>query len=301
MEKLIISQILKILPNAKFIGNSECEIEGVDSLENYQSALGKLFWLADGFFEKYEHRITENIGLLVLTEQSYNRLLVKPLNALIVDNPKLAFQKILSVFFGRKIEEKVEHSAYIHPSAKIGAGSYIGRNVVIERDVAIGENCFVGHNSVILANTKIGNKVTIGCNCTIGGDGFGYAMEEKGEYVQLPHLGNVVIEDNVTIHNNVCIDRAVMGSTILEKNVKVDNHVHVAHGVVIGENSLVIAHAMIGGSTKIGKNCWIAPSASILNKLCIGDEAVIGLGAVVVKNVSEKSVMIGNPAKNKNS
>jgi UDP-3-O-[3-hydroxymyristoyl] glucosamine N-acyltransferase len=301
MEKLIISQILKILPEAKFIGNSNFEIEGVDSLENYQNESGKLFWLADSFFEKYEHRITENMGLLVLTEQSYNQLLVKPLNALIVDNPKLAFQKILSVFFGRKIEEKVEHSAYIHPSAKIGAGSYIGRNVVIEEDVAIGENCFVGHNSVILANTKIGDKVTIGCNCTIGGEGFGYAMEDKGEYVQLPHLGNVEIADNVTIHNNVCIDRAVMGSTILERNVKVDNHVHVAHGVMIGENSLVIAHAMIGGSTKIGKNCWIAPSASILNKLCIGDEAVIGLGAVVVKNVSEKSVMIGNPAKNKNS
>jgi UDP-3-O-[3-hydroxymyristoyl] glucosamine N-acyltransferase len=301
MEKLIISQILKILPEAKFIGNSNYEIDGADSLENYQNASGKLFWLADSFFEQYSSSISADMGLLILTEDAYGKLNVKPKNVLLVSNPKLAFQRVLDAFFIKKFEPHIESTAVIHSDAKIGKGCYIGCHVVIGADVVIGDNCFIGHNTVLFDKTVISENVTIGCNCTIGAAGFGYAKQENGTYVQMPHLGNVVIQGNVTIHNNVCIDRAVMGSTILEKNVKVDNHVHVAHGVMIGENSLVIAHAMIGGSTKIGKNCWIAPSASILNKLCIGDEAVIGLGSVVVKNVSEKSVMIGNPAKNKNS
>ncbi len=297
MEKLIIRQILEILPEAKFIGDSNQEINGVDSLENYIEAANKLFWLSDSFFEQYRHNISAEMGLLISTEAAYSKLEQKPKNALLFDNPKLAFQKVLDTFFTKKIEPFTESSAVINHSVKIGNNCYVGHHVVIEDDVVIGDNCFIGHNSVLLHGIVIADNVKIGNNCTIGGDGFGYAKESDGRYVQLPHIGNVVIRENVTIHNNVCIDRAVIGATVLERNVKVDNHVHIAHGVTIGENSIVIAHAMIGGSTLIGRNCWIAPSVAIRNKLTIGEDSVVGLGAVVVKNVAEKSVMIGNPAR----
>lgn len=127
--------------------------------------------------------------------------------------------------------------------------------------------------------------------------GFGYEKNEQGDYEVLPHIGNVIIKDNVEIGNNNCIDRAVLGSTILHKNVKVDNLVHIAHGVVIDENSLIIAHAMIGGSTEIGKNVWVSPGALIINKLKVEDNSLIGMGAVVVRKVDKNTVVAGNPAK----
>jgi UDP-3-O-[3-hydroxymyristoyl] glucosamine N-acyltransferase len=134
---------------------------------------------------------------------------------------------------------------------------------------------------------------------TIGGAGFGYAKNTSGQYSRFTHLGNVVLENDVTIHNNTCIDRAVMGSTIIAEGSKIDNLVHIAHGVVIGKNTLVIANSMIAGSTKIGENCWIAPSVSILNKVNVAEGSTIGMGAVVLKDVPAHSTVFGNPAKKK--
>jgi UDP-3-O-[3-hydroxymyristoyl] glucosamine N-acyltransferase len=150
---------------------------------------------------------------------------------------------------------------------------------------------------VLKYGTKIHDNAKIGANCTIGGVGFGYELDEEKKYVLLPHLGNVVLKSFVEIGNNTCIDRAVMGSTILEENVKVDNLVHIAHGVVIGKNSLIIANSMIAGSTKIGENVWVAPSVSILNKKTISDNSYIGMGAVVIKDVKENETIVGNPGK----
>ena len=113
----------------------------------------------------------------------------------------------------------------------------------------------------------------------------------------MPHIGNVHLKENVEVGNNVCIDRAVMGSTLLSENVKVDNLVHIAHGVKIGKNSLIIANSMIAGSVEIGENVWVSPSSSIRQKLIIENDALIGMGAVVVKNVEPSSVVAGNPAK----
>ena len=161
----------------------------------------------------------------------------------------------------------------------------------------VGENVVIGHNTVIHANTIIKDNVKIGCNCVVGSVGFGYEKDETGAYVFIPHIGNVILEEFVEIGNCTTIDKAVMGSTILRKNVKVDNLVHIAHGVDIGENSLIIANAMIGGSTKIGKNVWVAPSSSLINKIEIADDAIIGLGAVVTKSVNKGITVIGNPAR----
>ena len=112
----------------------------------------------------------------------------------------------------------------------------------------------------------------------------------------MQHLGRVVIHDNVEIHNNTCIDRGVLGDTEIHENVKIDNLVHVAHGVVIERNSLVIANAMIGGSTQIGENSWIAPSVSIINQIHIAKNTNTGVGAVILRDTKENSLMIGNPA-----
>jgi UDP-3-O-[3-hydroxymyristoyl] glucosamine N-acyltransferase LpxD len=168
---------------------------------------------------------------------------------------------------------------------------------VIEKDCTIGTRSKIGHNTVLLRGTQVGDDVIIGCNNTIGGTGFGYEKDDEGNYTIMPHLGNVVIHNKVEIGNNTCIDRAVIGSTIIGENVKIDNLVHIAHGVVIGKNSLIIANAMIGGSTVIGENCWVAPSASVINKGQVADNATVGMGAVVTKPVEKNSTVAGNPAR----
>lgn len=143
-----------------------------------------------------------------------------------------------------------------------------------------------------------GNNVIIGEYCSIGKDGYQYILDEdSGKLIKFPHFGNIILEDDVEIGNNVCIARGALSNTILHKGVKVDNLVHIAHNVEIGENTQIIANAMIAGSVKIGKNCWISPSSSIKNQLVIGDNVLIGMGAVVIRNVESNSVMIGNPAK----
>lgn len=220
-------------------------------------------------------------------------------NYIIVEHPRQAFQQVIKQFFHNdtNVFSGISSTAIIHQSAQIGHPVYIGEFVVIEEGCVLGDQVFIDHHTIIKKNTIIGEKVKIGSSSVVGGVGFGYEKNEHNEYELIPHIGNVVIEDFVEIGNCTCIDRAVLGSTLIRKHAKIDNLVHIAHGVEIGENSLVIANAMVAGSVKVGKNVWIAPSSSILNQKRIEDNAVIGMGAVVIRNVEEKQVVIGNPAK----
>jgi UDP-3-O-[3-hydroxymyristoyl] glucosamine N-acyltransferase len=140
-------------------------------------------------------------------------------------------------------------------------------------------------------------SVKIGKNTVIGGDGFGYARDTDGMLVKMPHQGNVIIEENVEIGSNTCIDRAVIGSTVIGAGTKIDNLVHIAHGVKIGKNCLIVAGAVIGGSCEIGDNCFIGINASVKNKVKIGNNVTIGMGAVVLKDVPDGATVVGNPGR----
>ena len=242
-----------------------------------------------------------NAGIVIVSNNIYDENAKSSTDLILipVENPRQAFQKILQAFFydkpvfGEISQQAVIHETVLYNSAKVS----IGPNVVIEKGCEIGQNVVIGANTVIKSDTIIHDNCTIGSNCTIGGVGFGYELNENNEYELMPHIGNVLIFSNVEIGNNVCIDKAVMGSTIIGEHVKIDNLVHIAHGVEIGRNSLIIANAMIAGSVKIGKNVWVAPSSSIRQKLEIGNDSMIGLGSVVVKDVNINTIVAGNPAK----
>lgn len=237
--------------------------------------------------------------------------LVSPASTLKVQNvlgvtivclhPRKSFQKILAKWFSTRQEPKIEATAVIDASVAVGKDCYIGHHVVIEKNCILGDRCEIMHNTVLLAGTMVGSNVRIGANCTIGNYGFGYEKNEEGLHQLIEHLGHVVIHDDVEIHNNTCIDRAVLGNTVIGKNVKIDNLVHIAHGVHLDENSLVIAHAMVAGSVIVGKNAWISPGALVKNKIVIGQDALVGLGAVVVKNVADQETVVGNPAESMES
>lgn len=293
---ITINEILEKISFIKFIGNKNQEIEALVQTNDVDENEKNLCWCSDKNIESIRNLKKGTVICSANVPEIFinNKLC----NYIIVENPRLTFKQIIELFFMEKeIIYEIAKSAFIHPTAIISSNVKIGHNVVIEQNVVIEDFTIIGSNTVLLKNTHIGKRVKIGCNTTIGGIGFGYEKNEKNEYELIPHIGNVIIEDDVEIGNNTTIDRAVLGSTRIKKNVKIDNLVHIAHGVEIDENSLIIANAMIAGSVKIGKNSWIAPSASILNKKIIGDNVVVGMGAVVIKNVASEDVVAGNPAK----
>ncbi|MBL7799294.1 MAG: UDP-3-O-(3-hydroxymyristoyl)glucosamine N-acyltransferase [Chitinophagales bacterium] len=301
MSSFTIKEIFPLLEKYRFLGDENGVLSNAANFEQKGDWRESVMWLSEASIEKNREAIRSDIGLLVLSEKSYETLKEKPQNALLVNHPRETFQQILSAFFEKKWTPSIEKTAVIHTGVNVPTSCYIGHFVVIEEGVVVGENCYIGHHTVIHRNTVIGQNVTIGTHNTIGGVGFGYTKNSSGQYSRFAHLGNVVLESNVTIHNNTCIDRAVMGSTIISEGAKIDNLVHIAHGVVIGKNTLVIANSMIAGSTKIGENCWVAPSVSILNKLNIAEGSTIGMGAVVLKDVPANSVVFGNPARKKDA
>lgn len=143
------------------------------------------------------------------------------------------------------------------------------------------------------AENFIGSNVHIGQNCTIGGQGFGYERDEDGTWFAIPHLGNVVIQDNVIIHNLVNIDRAVTGSTVIGEGTRIDSRVHIAHNAQIGKHCLIVAGSVIGGSVEIGDYSFIGMNASIKQKVKIGKKVTIGAGAIVIGDVPDKTIVKG--------
>ena len=295
-----LRDILSGIQVLKFVGN-EVEITELVSLDSNSMNSNRLAWCSD---KNVQNLFQLESGNIILSAKAFESVkescaAFESINWIVVEQPRQAFSTILKNHFEEEEEIGViEKSAFIHPSVKINAdSSYIGHHVTIEKKCQIGIGVKIGHGTVIKAKTIIGDHVSIGSNCVIGGVGFGYELDDTGNYQVLPHIGNVELHEHVEIGNNVCIDRAVLGSTILHENVKVDNLVHIAHGVEIGKNSLIIANAMIAGSVKIGQNVWVAPSSSIIQKVSIGDNSLIGLSSTVLKNVEPSSVMVGSPAK----
>jgi len=213
------------------------------------------------------------------------------------DSPKRGFALLLATFFPHLAGvrwptdgSRVSDESTVDPSASLAPGAVIGSGCTIGPRVQIGPN-------TVLANTCVEADVVIGANCTIGLSGFGYERDHTGRHVRFPHVGLVRIGTGVEIGSNTCIDRGTLGATIIGPNVKIDNLVHVAHNVTIGENCLVIAHAMLGGSVTLGADTWCAPSVAVLNKLTIGANATLGLGAAVLRDVAPGETVFGNPGR----
>jgi UDP-3-O-[3-hydroxymyristoyl] glucosamine N-acyltransferase len=213
-----------------------------------------------------------------------------------VAEPRLVFLRVINRLFNAKPSNSVDPSARIHPDAIIANDVFVGAGVYIGKSV-VGNGTVIYANCVIYDNVKIGKNVTIHAGTIVGADGFGYQRNEFNELEKFPHIGGVVIEDDVEIGSNTCIDRGTLEDTLVKRGAKIDNLVHIAHNVIIGKHAAVIAHAMIGGSTSLGDYSWVAPNAALRDGLSIGINSVIGLGAVVTKNIPDKETWTGNPAR----
>ena len=185
----------------------------------------------------------------------------------------------------------------IHETARIGENVRIGSFSVIGPHVVIGDGGRIGSGACI-QHAIIGRDCSIGSNVAIGGEGYGYEDdEETGEVFQFPHIGSVRIGDHVRIGSSTCVDRAALGETVIGDNSKIDNLVHIAHNVRVGQRCKIVALAIIGGSVNIGDGSWIAPAAAVRDWRDIGRNALVGLGAVVTKDIPDGVTVVGNPAR----
>jgi len=229
------------------------------------------------FLQNYHERNIK--GITVVTTSNIKELLNIQEEFVITDNPRLTFAKMVK----NRMKKKAE---FIHPTA------------IVNENVVLGKNVTLHENVVIYSNTKIGDNVVIHANTVVGKPGFGYVKdEEKGTWVDFPQIGGVSIGKNVSIGSNVVIDRGALDDTVIGEGTKIDNLVHVAHGVKIGKNCLIIACAEISGSVKIGDNVWVAPNSSVRENLQIGNNSLVGIGSVVIRDIPDDSVIVGNPGK----
>lgn len=236
-------------------------------------------------------------------------------NIIKVDNPRVAFMKLL-VLFAPTVTIKKE----VHPTAILGENVELGENVAIMPYVVIADNVKIGDNTVLYSHSFIGEKTVIGkdsviypnvtvregaqignaviihSGAVIGSDGFGF-VTQAGKHNKVPQVGNVIIEDNVEIGANVAIDRATTGSTIIKSGTKIDNLVHIAHNVVIGENGLVVAQTGIAGSTIVGSNVTFAGQCGCVGHIKIGDNTVFAARSAPINDVPANSFYAGFPAK----
>lgn len=191
----------------------------------------------------------------------------------------------------------IEALAYVAAGAKIGAGSYLHAQSYVGPNAVLGESVVLHAGARIEHDCQLGNRVIIHNNTVVGADGFGFAPQEDGSYKKVPQLGNVRIESDVEIGANSCIDRATMGSTVIETGAKIDNLVQIAHNVRIGAHTVIAAQAGVAGSTKIGKHCRIGGQVGIVGHLEIADGTQMQAQSGVGRSIKEPNTAIfGTPA-----
>lgn len=231
-----------------------------------------------------------------------------------VENPRAAFAALLELFRApEEVERVISPLAYVSPNAKVGSnvaiqpfaviedgaeigdGSIIYPHVYVGKRVKMGKNCILYPNTTIREDCVLGDRVILQSGAVIGGDGFGY-ITQNSKHSKVLQTGNVILQDDVEIGNNTCIDRATVDSTIVGRGTKIDNLVHLGHNDILGENCLVVAHVGISGSVTVGNNVTFAGQVGTVGHITIGDNCTFGGKTGVTNNVPANSVMGGFPA-----
>ena len=215
---------------------------------------------------------------------------------IVVENPKLSFLRILNFLNQTKIEWGTHPYALIHPDAQIHQNTYIGPYTYIGKSI-IGENTIIHGHNFIHDDVEIGKNVVIHANTVIGSDGFGFLRNEKGELEKFPHIGKVVIEDNVEIYPFVNVDRGALFETRIKRGSKIDHYCHIGHNSLVCENTLITAGTVLCGGSQVGERTWIGVGTIIKEKIKVGNDVMIGLGTVVTKDVPDNETWIGMPAR----
>jgi len=264
--------------------------------------------------KKYKTVANNTKASFCMTTENLKNELPKECIPIIVENVLVSTSLITAKFYPNSINDDFDNTVNDINKTEFNNNVKYGKNVLIGQNVSIGLNCLIGHNTIIEKNVIIGNNCSIGSNtiirnsliknnvrildnCVIGKHGFGF-FPKQNKNLRYPHMGIVIIEDNCEIGCGSTIDRGSMSNTTIGKNTYLDNQIHIAHNVTIGENSIIAGQVGIAGSSIIGKNVKIGGQAGISGHLKIGDNVEIAGGSGVIKDIPDKSKVMGYPAKN---
>lgn len=265
------------------------------------------------FYDKKNKALAQNIkAKACITTKELSGLIPDGVIVLISENPKLSFIELTTAFYQEfSSQAKIEKSAYIADTAKIGKNCYIGHNVVIEDDVVIGDNCSIEANVVISRGCQIGNNCRIGNNASIayclmgndcyvytgariGQDGFGFSVV-NGRHQRIPQIGRVIIGNDVEIGANTCVDRGALDDTVIGNGCRVDNLVQIAHNDRIGNYCILVAQTGIAGSCTFGDYVVCGGQTGFADHLTIGSGAQIGAQSGVMRDIEPGAIVMGSP------
>ena len=298
--KISVKKIAKFLKTS-YTGK-DFDITSLSSLNNVKN--NSLLFYSE--LANYQFKIKDNVNYdlkklekfkniaLITTDEIKNKINIPIISS---ENPRLDFQRVAMKFFTED-----EFSPGIHKTAVVEKSSTIGKDVYIGPHCYIGNNVKIGDKTKILANvciygkTQIGSNSVILSNTTIGSEGFSFYFDAD-EFFHFPHLGSVLIGDNVWIGSNCTVEKSQIDQTIIEDHVKIDDIVHVGHNSIVKKDTQITAGSVISGRAKIGKGCWIAPN-SVIDAGCeIGDGCIVGTASLVMSNFPKNSVIAGSPAR----
>jgi len=307
--KFTANQIAEIL-EGEIVGDPLVEVSTLSKIEEGKE--GSLTFLSN---PKYTHFIYDSEASVVVVNKSFVPEKEVTATLLKVEDSYKAFSQLLEFYNQIKLSKTgIEEPSFISKSASVGENPYIGAfayigenvrlgdNVKIYPNSYIGDNVTIDDNSIVFSGVRIYSDTKIGKNCminsgsVIGADGFGFVPNEEGVYKKVPQIGNVILEDNVDIGAATTIDRATLGSTIIRKGVKLDNHIQVAHNVEIDENTVIASQTGIAGSTKIGKGCQIGGQVGIVGHITIGDNVRIQAQSGIGRSLKDGEIVQGSPA-----
>jgi UDP-3-O-[3-hydroxymyristoyl] glucosamine N-acyltransferase len=288
-------------------GNSNAEITGVAGVE--EARPGQLTFVAN---PKYAAAAKSTHATAVIVGEDFPPITAATLRS---KNPYLAFARAAELFYQQpKYEPGVHPTAVIHPSARIGKNAHVGPYVVIDRNVVLGENAvllshvviypgatigdsFFAHaHAVVRENCRLGNSVTLQNGVIIGADGFGFAKDDDGHWHKIPQAGPAVLEDDVEVQANSCVDRASVGETRIARGVKIDNVVQVGHGSRVGEDTLLCAQVGLAGSTELGRNVILAGQVGVAGHCKLGDGVIVTAQSGTHGDIPAGSMVSGTPA-----
>ncbi len=304
------AQQIAMLLGGKIIGDGNRKVSDVGSIESAKE--GQLTFLCDA---KYlPHLPTTGASVVLMTdsiafEGETNATLIR------VENARAAMGQLLALVAKamNPAKQGVEQPSYVSKGvavpedAYIGAFAYIGKNVQLGKGVQIyphayiGDNVRIGDNTILYSGVKVYYNCVVGNDCilhagvVVGSDGFGFEPDAKGVNQKLPQIGNVIIEADVEIGANTTVDRAMMGSTIIRRNAKIDNLVQVAHNVEVGESTFLCSQVGIAGSSKIGGHCILAGQVGVAGHLEIADNCVFGAQSGIPSSVRKAGMYQGSP------
>lgn len=302
--KKTLSEIASFL-SGDVVGDSQVMIENIRGID--EAGTGDLTFIANPKYLKNLETTTASAILVPPGTKTGKR------NLIIVDDPYVSFGKVLDLFYpedhdppGIRADTFIEDGALVSKDAKIYPGVYIGRGAKIEQGVilypgvTVGRHVFIGEDSILYSNVSvyrrciIGKRVILHAGVVVGGDGFGFARPGQ-DNIKIPQVGIVQIDDDVEVGANTTIDRGNPGKTWIQRGVKIDNLVQVAHNVVIGENSVIVSQVGIAGSTKLGKSVIVGGQAGLVGHINIGDHVMIGAQSGVHDDVPPNQVISGSP------